>query len=283
MPESRAATAICSAPLEWPSRPGLATRNFGGPPAIDFTNSTTSASPADERIAPDTPVGARNSPNTSRISPPHSPVVPPALASAIDGGITLSPCTAARRRSASAASTAAWSRADRHARTSAIISASTAWSTFMIEPSPPSGDSAVSVKALTPTTVWSPDSMRRVRVDIEPTRRDFSVSTASNAPPSSQHVVELRLGRRAQLVRALLDHVRAVEDVVVLEQVGLERQHLLHAQRPLLVPRRRQAERLVPRRELHRTCPGPLRQRHREHLEHDALDVVLRLGLGEPE
>ncbi len=70
----------------------MATRNFGGPPAIDFTNSTTSASPADDRLAPDTPVGARNSPNTSRISPPHSPVVPPALASAIDGGITLSPC-----------------------------------------------------------------------------------------------------------------------------------------------------------------------------------------------
>ncbi len=28
MPQSRARTAICSAPLEWPSRPGLPTRNF---------------------------------------------------------------------------------------------------------------------------------------------------------------------------------------------------------------------------------------------------------------
>ena len=29
--------------------------------------------------------------------------------------------------------------------------------------------------------------------------------------------------------------------------------------------------------------PGPLRQRDGEHLEHDALHVVLRLGLGEAE
>ena len=34
MPASRAATAICSAPLEWPSRPGLATSSRGGPPAM---------------------------------------------------------------------------------------------------------------------------------------------------------------------------------------------------------------------------------------------------------
>ena len=46
MPASRAATAICSAPLEWPSRPGLATSSLGGPPAIALTRSTTSAKPA---------------------------------------------------------------------------------------------------------------------------------------------------------------------------------------------------------------------------------------------
>src|ERR1700722_702489 len=33
-PASRAATAICSAPLEWPSRPGLATSRRGGPPVL---------------------------------------------------------------------------------------------------------------------------------------------------------------------------------------------------------------------------------------------------------
>jgi hypothetical protein len=61
----------------------------------------------------------------------------------------------------------------------------------------------------------------------------------------------------------------------VLEQVGLEGEHLLQAQRPLLVPRPRQAERLVPGRQLHRAGAGVLGQRDAEHLEHDALHVVL--------
>ena len=52
--------------------------------------------------------------------------------------------------------------------------------------------------------------------------------------------------------------LRAVEDVVVLEQVGLEGQHLLQPQRPLLVPRPRQAERLVPRRQLDGAGAGVL-------------------------
>ena len=46
---------------------------------------------------------------------PHSPVVPPARANASVAGITLSVEAATRRSSASAASTAAWSRAARHA------------------------------------------------------------------------------------------------------------------------------------------------------------------------
>ena len=70
---------------------------------------------------------------------------------------------------------------------------------------------------------------------------------------------------------------------VVLQQVGLVGQHLLHAQRPLLVPRARQAERLVPRRELDRTGPGLLREGDGEHLQHDARHVVLGLGLGQAE
>jgi hypothetical protein len=48
------------------------------------------------------------------------------------------------------------------------------------------------------------------------------------------------------------DRRRAVEDVAVFQEVGLIGQDLLHAQRPLLVPRPRQAERLVPGRQLHR-------------------------------
>ena len=68
---------------------------------------------------------------------------------------------------------------------------------------------------------------------------------------------------------------------LVLEQVGLEGQDLLDAQRPLLVPRAGQAEGLVPGRQLEGPGPGPLGQGDAEGLEHDARHVVLRLGLGE--
>ena len=44
-----------------------------------------------------------------------------------------------------------------------------------------------------------------------------------------------------------------------------------------------QAEGLVPRRELYGAGAGVLGQRHAEHLQHDALDVVLGLRLGEAE
>jgi hypothetical protein len=45
----------------------------------------------------------------------------------------------------------------------------------------------------------------------------------------------------------------------------------------LLIPGTRQAERLVPRRKLDRTRPGFFRQGHGQHLQHDALHVVLGL------
>ena len=80
-----------------------------------------------------------------------------------------------------------------------------------------------------------------------------------------------------------LHHLRALEQVGVLEQVGLVGEHLLDPQRPLLVPRARQAERLVPGRELDRAGAGVAAERDRERLEHDPLHVVLGLGLGQPE
>ena len=75
----------------------------------------------------------------------------------------------------------------------------------------------------------------------------------------------------------------AVEDVAVLQKVGLEGHDLLQAQRPLLVPRPRQAERLVPRRQLHRAGAGVLAHHHGQHFQEDAIDVVLGLLLGEAE
>ena len=62
MPASRAATAICSAPFECPSRPGLATSSRGGPPGIARTLAATPASPDDPAATAETPVGARYSP-----------------------------------------------------------------------------------------------------------------------------------------------------------------------------------------------------------------------------
>ena len=66
-------------------------------------------------MARPTPVGARYSPNDSRSVQPHSPVVTPALAQAIDGGMMLLPVVAARLSSANASATARLSRAARQA------------------------------------------------------------------------------------------------------------------------------------------------------------------------
>ncbi len=58
---------------------------------------------------------------------------------------------------------------------------------------------------------------------------------------------------------------------------------LLDAQGPLLVPGPGQAQRLVPGGQLDGAGAGVLGEGDGQHLEHDALDVVLRLGLGQAE
>ena len=78
-------------------------------------------------------------------------------------------------------------------------------------------------------------------------------------------------------------HRRAREQIGVLEEIGLVGQDLLEPERPLLIPRPRQAERLVPRRELERPAAGVAAEGHAERLEQDAPGVVLRLLLGEAE
>ena len=93
----------------------------------------------------------------------------------------------------------------------------------------------------------------------------------------------LLAGALGKLGDQAVHHLRALEDVGVLEQVGLEREHLLDPQAPLLVPGPRQAKRLVPGGELNRAGAGVAPQRHRERFQHDPLDVVLGLGLGQAE
>ena len=75
--------------------------------------------------------------------------------------------------------------------------------------------------------------------------------------------------------------LRAIENIAVVEQVGLISEDLLHPQRPLLIPWSRQPERLVPGRQLHGTGARVLRQCHRQHFNENARDVIFRLRLGE--
>ena len=98
-----------------------------------------------------------------------------------------------------------------------------------------------------------------------------------------EHPLQLGLGGRDQLGDLGLDDLGAFEEIAVLEEVRLVREHLLDPQRPLLIPRRRQPDRLVPARQLDGAGARVLRERDTEHLEHDALHVVLGLLLGEPE
>ena len=93
----------------------------------------------------------------------------------------------------------------------------------------------------------------------------------------------LGAGAVGQLGDQPVHHLRALEDVGVLEQVGLVGEDLLQAQRPLLVPGARQAERLVPGRQLDRARAGVAAEGDGERLERDPVDVVLRLGLGQPQ
>ncbi len=94
---------------------------------------------------------------------------------------------------------------------------------------------------------------------------------------------DLLPGVLGEFRRAPRDDVAALEEIGVLQQVGLLGEHLLHAQRPLLVPGPRQAERLVPGGQLNGAGAGVPGERDPQHLQHDPLHVVLRLCLGQAE
>ncbi len=95
----------------------------------------------------------------------------------------------------------------------------------------------------------------------------------------------VHLGERVgdQLVDLGLDDVRPGEDVLVLQQIALVGEYLLDAQRPLLVPGPGEPQGLVPGGQLHGAGAGVLGEGDGQHLQDDALDVVLRLRLGQPE
>ena len=92
---------------------------------------------------------------------------------------------------------------------------------------------------------------------------------------------EFRLGFGLQRLDARLDLLRAVENVAEFQQVRLIGHDLLQPQRPLLIERARQSQRLVPGGKLHGARARGLREHDGEHLDEDAIGVVFRLLLGQ--
>ena len=93
--------------------------------------------------------------------------------------------------------------------------------------------------------------------------------------------MHLLAGALEQLGDKPVHHLGALEDVRILEQIGLVGQDLLQAKRPLLVPGPGQAERLVPGWQLDGPGSGIPTECHRERFKRDPVDVVLGLGLGQ--
>ena len=77
-----------------------------------------------------------------------------------------------------------------------------------------------------------------------------------------------------------LDHAGASEDIGMLQDIGFIGNDLLRSQTPLLIPGTRQAQCLIPGRQLHGTGASILRQHYGQHLDKNAVDVILRLLLG---
>src|SRR3982751_5928256 len=238
MPMSRARTAICSAPLECPSSPGLPTRILSPRPSASPTRSTSSRSAsrsaaATPAAASPTPVGARNSPKAPRSVAAHSPVVAPARAAASVAGMALlSPAGGPLDQRRALARLEAID-ADEH-------------------------------------LLAGLDAADPLAVGLD--QRRLHVVDGPHGAAVLGDDVELGPGALDQLRDEPVHDLRALEDVGVLEQIRLVGEHLLDAQRPLLVPGARQAERLVPRRQLDGPRAGVAAERDGEGFQHDPLE-----------
>src|SRR5262249_52168487 len=124
------------------------------------------------------------------------------------------------------------------------------------------------------------DRLDPARIALDELRFHVAVLNRRHRAAHAQNGFEFVAGLKLERCYLSLDLGRAGKDVAVFQQIGLVGEDLLHAQRPLLIPRARQAKRLVPRGELNRTGASLLRQRNGQHLDQDAVDVVLGLLLG---
>lgn len=180
-----------------------------------------------------------------RSAPAHSPVVTPAAAQRTVAGMRFSSVPAARTSSARAARTSSAragsaSRSRRHACTASAAAASTPGSTRWIAVSRSPGQR---VRACAREGV-DPDDDLVARLDplaasgvargdelaLEEAGLDRGDRPAQLGDP-----VHERLGARDDLGDLGLDDDGPGEEVVVLEQVALVGEHLLHPQGPLLV------------------------------------------------
>ena len=146
-----------------------------------------------------------------------------------------------------------------------------------------SGDSSVSVWKFWPTTFSSPclDPGDALAMGFD--QAGLHVGNGLDRAALLGDDRHLLAGALDQFLDESVHHLRALEDVGVVEQVGLVGEDLLDAQRPLLIPGPGQPQRLVPGRQLDRPRTSVATQRHGEGLEHDPRHVVLRLGLGQAE
>ena len=289
---SRARTAICSAPLECPSRPGLPTRIFSRRP-MRLADAVDLLAQLLERRRVARPGGGLahaggRAELAERLAQRSGPLAGGG-AGARGGERRLHDVPLAGRHLAQGRRAPRRPPPGRARRASAPTAsrcwASTAGSTVRMPPSAPVEQRrglglGVAVDA-DDDLLAGLDAADPLAVGVD----ERGLHVVDRADRAAVLVDDRHLGPRAleQLGHEPVHDLRALEEVGVLEQVGLVGQHLLDAQRPLLVPRARQPERLVPGRQLDRARPRVAPERDRERLEHDALDVVLGLGLGQAE
>ena len=146
-----------------------------------------------------------------------------------------------------------------------------------------SGERADSRKQFTPDDALLARLYAPHPVGLAAHQSGLELLDGPEGPAQGLDVRQFGLGGLNELGRLGLYDLGSLEDVAVLEEVGLEGQDLLDPQRPLLVPGAGQAEGLVPGRQLQGAGPGARRQGHPERLEHDPRHVVLGLLLGQSE
>ena len=254
MPESRARTAICSAPLEWPSRPGLPTRIFGRRPSFSCRRATSSRSSLELVVR--RRGGGLADARRAVVAAEHLAQRPRPLP-----GRRARPC--GRDRRVHQVRLRASVVARRHGRAPPALHldrrlvalgapAANRLDLLGFErggPRPGSRPRHRPVSGQTPRTQRSGSGPPP---PARPTRSGAGARGGSRpAPPSCRgRPVPRRRARRRQpsppgprraSFHEPFHHGRALEDVGVLEDVRFVGEHLLDAQRPLLVPGPRRA------------------------------------------